>query len=453
MMKLLLAILILCASVLGGESWGIFSEKKTPQFASWDEVNVIAHGLLQLGHGLKEHVDKTKGQLQEITGKLNKHNASLVDLIRQTIEVRQSGEVLKVRVQELEDRDRQLSDLSQGLKEKVQEVSNDKELLDQRLQNVEAKLQQLDPGRRQNRSDKQDIQSIESLMEIQNKRIDELLERIKQQQYKLDKQNIQIKSLQGTIQNNRIESQKLRLNLKKNVKAESQSNSSAETEKDELPSDCHQIFLEGERSSGIFTIQPLKAQPFKVFCEITEDGGWTVIQRRKDGSVDFDQLWDSYKNGFGNLDGEFWLGLEKMHQITEQGQYIMHIELNDWDKNVQYMEAKVHLGGPNTAYALQLLGPVTGELENALGDFGQLPFSTRDRDQDLKSDFNCAKHLSGGWWFSTCGHSNLNGKYFLSVPRPRHERKQGIFWKTWKGRYYPLKSTSIKIRPVELESV
>ncbi|KAG8454808.1 hypothetical protein GDO86_001140 [Hymenochirus boettgeri] len=445
-MKLLLASLAVSMLVLRGESWGFSSEKKV-QFASWDEVNVIAHGLLQLGHGLKEHVDKTKGQLKEITGKLAQHNVSLAELMRQTKEVQENGEALKRRVQELEDRDKQLFDQSEGIREKVQEVSMDRQLLDQRLQNVEAKIQLLENGRRQNRSENEDILSIQSLMEIQGQRIDELLEKIKLQQYKLDKQNVQIKTLQNAIHNNRIDSLKLRTKLKKNDDAEVQQNDSS-TEL-VLPSDCHHIFLEGEKSSGIFTIQPAGMQPFEVYCEMGADAGWTVIQRRTDGSVDFDQLWEAYKDGFGNLNGEFWLGLEKLHRISKQGQYLINIELQDWDKNVKYMEAKFHLASSDEAFALQLFGSVTGELENALGDFQQLQFSTRDRDQDKKSDFNCAKHLSGGWWFSSCGHSNLNGKYFHSVPRARHERKQGIFWKTWKGRYYPLKSTTIKIRPAE----
>ncbi|KAM4706776.1 LOW QUALITY PROTEIN: angiopoietin-related protein 4 [Discoglossus pictus] len=405
-MTLLLSSLVLCASVLGGESWGSSSSDKKVQFASWDEVNVLAHGLLQLGHGLKEHVDKTKGQIREITGKLNQHNATLVDLLKRAKEVRESGEVLKGRVQELENRDSQLYNLSQGLRDKVQEASVDREQLDQRLQNLEGKIQQLEPRERLNHSDKeQDIQSIQSLMEGSRTRgTNELLERIKLQQYKLDKQNLQISSLQ------------------------------------KLPSDCHQIFVEGERTSGVYTIQPLRAQPFEVYCEMTADGGWTVIQRREDGSVDFDQLWESYKSGFGNLDGEFWLGLEKMYQITEQGQYRLRIELQDWEQNTKSMEAPLRLGGPSTGYTLQLIGPVSGELENSLNDFRELRFSTRDRDQDLKTDLNCAKHLSGGWWFSSCGQSNLNGKYFRSLPRQRHERKQGIFWKTWKGRL-PLKTT------------
>ncbi|NXS14091.1 ANGL4 protein, partial [Neodrepanis coruscans] len=219
-----------------------------------------------------------------------------------------------------------------------------------------------------------------------------------------------------------------------------------------LPEDCHQLFLAGQQSSGVFQVQPTGSLPFKVYCDMTAEGGWTVIQRRMDGSVDFDQLWDAYKNGFGDLRGDFWLGLEKIHHLVQEGKYNLLIELEDWEGNSQVVQFVFSLGGESTAYTLNLLGPLSGELENAIGDFRQLPFSTRDRDHDLKADTNCAKHLSGGWWFSTCGHANLNGKYFRSIPRQRHERKQGIFWKTWKGRYYPLKSTIMKIQPAALEA-
>lgn len=55
--------------------------------------------------------------------------------------------------------------------------------------------------------------------------------------------------------------------------------------------------------------------------------------------------------------------------------------------------------------------------------------------------------LAGGWWFGTCSHSNLNGQYFHSIPRQRQQRKKGIFWKTWRGRYYPLQATTILVQP------
>ncbi|NXN17139.1 ANGL4 protein, partial [Indicator maculatus] len=294
---------------------------------------------------------------------------------------------------------------------------------------------------------------MQSLMDAQNLRIEELLQKIKQQQYKLDKQNLQIKSLQSKVnlliplhlKDNKTQSPKWKINLK-SLSLTNQSQNA------KLPEDCHQLFLTGQHSSGVFQVQPAESQPFKVYCDMTAEGGWTVIQRRTDGSVDFDQLWDAYKNGFGDLHGDFWLGLEKMHHLVQEGRYNLLIELEDWEGNSQVVQFVFSLGGESTAYTLNLLGPLSGELENSIGDFRQLPFSTRDRDHDLKADTNCAKHLSGGWWFSTCGHANLNGKYFHSIPRQRHERKQGIFWKTWKGRYYPLKSTTMKIQPAALEA-
>ena len=49
-------------------------------YASWDDVNVLAHGLLQLGQGLKEHVEKSKSQLREVHGRLRTLNGSLAEL-------------------------------------------------------------------------------------------------------------------------------------------------------------------------------------------------------------------------------------------------------------------------------------------------------------------------------------------------------------------------------------
>ncbi|NWQ84522.1 ANGL4 protein, partial [Columbina picui] len=228
---------------------------------------------------------------------------------------------------------------------------------------------------------------LQSLMDAQNLRIEELLQKIKQQQYKLDKQNLQIKSLQSKVSSHRA------LNLLR--KRDSGPPSQGVSFPAGLPEDCHQLFLAGQQSSGVFQVQPAGSEPFKVYCDMTAEGGWTVIQRRTDGSVDFDQLWDAYKNGFGDLHGDFWLGLEKIHHLVQEGRYNLLIELEDWEGNSQVVQFAFSLGGESTAYTLTLLGPLSGELENAIGDFRQLPFSTRDRDHDLKADTNCAKHLSG----------------------------------------------------------
>ena len=81
--------------------------------------------------------------------------------------------------------------------------------------------------------------------------------------------------------------------------------------------DCKEAFGKGNRLSGVYTVNPDNEIPFQVYCDMhTDGGGWTVFQRRMDGSVDFYRNWNDYVNGFGDLKGEFWLGLEKIYRLT-----------------------------------------------------------------------------------------------------------------------------------------
>nr|XP_008511993.1 PREDICTED: angiopoietin-related protein 4 [Equus przewalskii] len=152
--------------------------------------------------------------------------------------------------------------------------------------------------------------------------------------------------------------------------------------------------------------------------------------------------------------GEFWLGLEKLHLIMGDRGSRLAVQLQDWEGNAESLQFPVHLGGEDTAYSLQLTAPVASELgATTVAPNGlSLPFSTWDQDHDLRRDKNCAKSLSGGWWFGTCGHSNLNGQYFRSIPLQRQQRKKGIFWKTWRGRYYPLQATTMLIQPTAADA-
>ncbi|XP_061194793.1 techylectin-5A-like [Saccostrea echinata] len=84
--------------------------------------------------------------------------------------------------------------------------------------------------------------------------------------------------------------------------------------------DCASIlkFIPSTRGKdGVYTIYPDMKTKISTFCDMTTDGGgWTVIQRRIDGSVDFYRPWKSYKEGFGKIDGEDWLEMPKQRDCA-----------------------------------------------------------------------------------------------------------------------------------------
>uniref|UniRef100_A0A3B4AWK2 Fibrinogen C-terminal domain-containing protein n=1 Tax=Periophthalmus magnuspinnatus TaxID=409849 RepID=A0A3B4AWK2_9GOBI len=452
-MKTSFAVLILCVAPLlttsfpferkGSSPTSGGGKEKRVQYAAWDDVNVLAHGLLQLGQGLKEHVDKTKVQIRDISTKLKILNRTVTEFGKESQKLQREGEALKDRARGLEDREASLLNVTVELRDKAEEMRQDGKTLVERVGRLEEKVEGLAQGEKNGT----EARSIQLMLEAQNKRIDDLMERIRLQQEKLDKQNVRIRTLQTQIQQSRQ-----RVDAPRNPSHDEPSTVVEQRDSPAAASDCHELFLRGESTSGVYTIQPLNSEPFQVYCEITSGGGWTVIQRRQDGSVDFHQPWEAYERGFGNLKGEFWLGLEKMHSIAKDGGYVMNIGMSDWNGDLASVRLSFNLGGPNTKYSLYVKkeGPFS-PLESSLGPDATdaLPFSTSDQDNDRKNDANCAMNLSGE---SSCGQSNLNGRYFQSPPpKQRHQRKQGIFWKTWRGRYYPLRSTTMMIAPAEIQ--
>uniref|UniRef100_A0A8C3XAP4 Angiopoietin like 4 n=1 Tax=Catagonus wagneri TaxID=51154 RepID=A0A8C3XAP4_9CETA len=358
------AALVLCAATAGLLSaQGSPEPPEAPRFASWDEVNVLAHGLLQLGHGLREHVERTRGQLGALEQRLSMCGAAC----------------------------------------KEPEGSAAPPLVAGNLVAPET------------------LHSLQTQLKAQNSKIQQLFQKVAQQQRHLEKQHLRIQNLQSQV--------------------------------DHLaPMHLGHRVANTARRKRL----PKMSQPAGPAHNISRlhNGGWTIIQRRQDGSVDFNQPWEAYKDGFGDPKGEFWLGLEKVHRIMGDRGSRLAVQLQDWEGNAESLQFPVHLGGEDTAYSLQLTVPVASKLGATIDTPRglSLPFSTWDQDHDLRGDKNCAKTLSGGWWFGTCSHSNLNGQYFHSIPRQREQRKKGIFWKTWRGRYYPLQATTILIQPTAAEA-
>ena len=91
----------------------------------------------------------------------------------------------------------------------------------------------------------------------------------------------------------------------------------------------------GITKDGIYSIDPNGGGSFEVRCDMTTDGGgWTVFQRRQDGSVDFYRNWTDYKKGFGNMSGEFWLGLKNIRRLTKDTE--LRVDLEDFEGEKRY---------------------------------------------------------------------------------------------------------------------
>ena len=125
---------------------------------------------------------------------------------------------------------------------------------------------------------------------------------------------------------------------------------------------CAELYESGKRISGVYTIDPDGLAAFDVFCDQTSvGGGWTVFQKRLDGTVDFvNRGWADFKRGFGNLNGEFWLGLDKMHRLTKTKSRL-RMELEDTRGKTAYAEYDMFsVSSERNKYRLGL-GIYTGE--------------------------------------------------------------------------------------------
>ena len=165
-----------------------------------------------------------------------------------------------------------------------------------------------------------------------------------------------------------------------------------------------------------------------------------MFQRRLNGSVDFYRTWKEYKEGFGSLNGEFWLGNDKIHRLASSSADLQ-IDLMDLDGNTKVQSySNVFVGSEADKYRLRV-GVSTGTAGDSLANkHHDSFFSTKDVDND-KSSGQCANMYFGGWWYGNCHDANLNGQY------GNVNHAEGIIWETWRGNTYSLKETSMKLRP------
>ena len=192
----------------------------------------------------------------------------------------------------------------------------------------------------------------------------------------------------------------------------------------------------------MYTINPDDTTPFQAYCS----GGWTVFQRRVDDTVDFYRGWDEYVTGFGDLTGNLWEGLDKIHAMAGNALYNtqLHVYMESFeDESREVMYSSFTVADASTGYLMTVSG-YSGDAGDSMGYHNGMRFSTNDRDQDLGANTNCGQRHNGGWWYNLCAHTNPNGRYSYS----NVDSDYNIYWFHWKGSTYPLKTIQLKIRRI-----
>ncbi|KAK7104425.1 hypothetical protein V1264_019145 [Littorina saxatilis] len=188
----------------------------------------------------------------------------------------------------------------------------------------------------------------------------------------------------------------------------------------------------------VYEIQPpLATSPFSVYCRMTF-GGRTYIATRTHPDLQFNRTWEEYKNGFGNVSGDYWIGLEQIYLLTNNGlDNELKIEIrNSTDFHFQQYYYYFRISDESSYYQLHFAstkpnaqpGKALGDsLSPALG----CRFSTYDADHDGDDTENCALRHQSGWWFpSPCNLTKGNPLGRLGQPGMWSGNPEDAFWFT-----------------------
>ena len=184
-----------------------------------------------------------------------------------------------------------------------------------------------------------------------------------------------------------------------------------------------------------------------------------VIQRRMDGSVNFRRRWADYAYGFGHLDAEHWLGLNKTHCLTTRRPTAsLRVDMSDFDGNTKYaLYQFFNVDKPSNLYHLSV-GGYNGTAGDSLSYYNRMAFTTLDEDNDEDETTNCVGSIwswcggnggAGGWWYKECPnnkHADLNAAYAGVSCKIYQSLSWGVLhWYKFR-RWYPLKFADMKVK-------
>ena len=214
--------------------------------------------------------------------------------------------------------------------------------------------------------------------------------------------------------------------------------------------DCVDFLQHGHKVNGVYRINTGGMKEMQVFCDQqTDGGGWSVVQRRVNGEINFYRNWHMYKYGFGPVQREFWIGNDNLHVLTLQAAYPkgseLRIDMRDWNEKKLYAKySTFSIENEEAKYKLHVAS-FAGNAGDSFGGHNGQKFSTYDQDNDVSSS-SCSRQYRGSWWYSNCHSCNLNGEYrWFDVKQPAYAR--GVIWYTYKNSHeYSMKGVEMKVR-------
>ncbi|MGH0179541.1 UNVERIFIED_CONTAM: hypothetical protein FKN15_012609 [Acipenser sinensis] len=158
--------------------------------------------------------------------------------------------------------------------------------------------------------------------------------------------------------------------------------------------DCSSLYSRTYKISGVYKLPSdefMGTPELEVLCDMeTNGGGWTVIQRRKVGLTSFNRDWKQYKDGFGNIRGDFWLGNEHIFRLTRQPT-VLRIDMEDWEGQTRYAEYNFFtISNEMNSYKLFIANYSGNAGRDSLRYHNNTNFSTKNRDNDKCVD-DCAQ--------------------------------------------------------------
>ncbi|XP_059168840.1 ryncolin-1-like [Physella acuta] len=274
---------------------------------------------------------------------------------------------------------------------------------------------------------KETVQDIQSKLKTIPSKLEDLKETAQENQNnlqaipsKFEDNNIQLKTIEGTVQDNqnRLLAIPNKLQTLQETVQENKKLLHVLEILLRIPIETCKIDMNRTLFTKYYTIYGEKL----ALCDTeTDGGGWIVIQRRIKGDVLFNRTWEEYKQGFGSVEGDFWIGNDKISSLTMIGYNELRFDMKYKGASYYMVYSNVKVGNEADLYRLKFTYK-TGNTTDNLSYHNGMAFSTFDKDNDGEAGGSCALAFKSGWWFNRCHLVNMNGVWACKA------NAEGINW-------------------------